>query len=53
MINELGPIHVDAVNALLNNSKNYVKSSLDGMERQAISMINELQQEKVREQLAK
>lgn len=53
MVEELGPIHVDAVNALLNNSKNYVKSSLDGMERQAITMVNELQQEKIREQLAK
>lgn len=52
-LNELWPIHIEAVNALLNNSKNYVKSSLDWMERQALTMINELQQEKVREELAK
>lgn len=50
---ELWPIHIEAVNALLNNSKNYVRSSLDWMERQAISMVNELQQEQIREQLAK
>lgn len=53
MIDELGTVHVDAVNALLNNSKMYVKSSLDGMERQALTMLNELQQEKVREKLAR
>lgn len=53
MIDKLGTVHVDAVNALLNNSKMYVKSSLDGMERQALTMLNELQQEQVREQLAR
>lgn len=53
MVEELGEIHVDAVNALLNNSKMYVKSSLDGMERQALTMLNELQQEQVRENLAR
>ena len=53
MVEELGTVHVEAVNALLNNSKNYVKSSLDGMERQALTLLNELQQEKVREELAK
>ena len=53
MLKELWQIHVDAVNALLNNSKNYVKSSLDGMERQALTMLNELQQSKVRETLAR
>ena len=52
MIKELWPLHMEAVNWLLNTSKNYVKSSLDWMERQAITMIWELQQEKVREQLA-
>lgn len=52
MIRNLWPLHMDAVNWLLNTSKNYVKSSLDWMERQAITMIWELQQEKVREQLA-
>ena len=52
MIKWLWPIHVEAVNALLNTSKNYVQSSLDWMERQAISMIWELQQQKIREQLA-
>jgi hypothetical protein len=29
MIKTLGPAHLEAVNALLNTSKNYVKSSLD------------------------
>ena len=53
MVAELGTVHVEAVNALLNNSKNYVKSSLDGMERQALTMLSELQQEKVREKLAR
>ena len=53
LMKELGPIHIEAVNALLNNSKNYVRSSLNWMERQALTMINELQQEKIREQLAK
>ena len=53
MVKEMGTVHVEAVNALLNNSKNYIKSSLDGMERQALSMLNELQQEKVREKLAR
>ena len=53
MVDSLGAVHVDAVNALLNNSKNYVKSSLDGMERQALTLLNDLQQEKVREQLAR
>ena len=53
LLKELWPIHIDAVNALLNNSKNYIKSSLDGMTRQAITMISELQQEKIREELAK
>lgn len=53
MLKELGQIHLDAVNALLNNSKNYVKASLDGMERQALTMLNELQQSKVRETLAR
>lgn len=53
MVWELGAVHVDAVNALLDNSKNYVKSSLDGMERQALTMLNKLQQEQVREQLAR
>jgi len=53
IMHELGPVHIQAVNALLNNSKNYVRSSLDGMERQALTMINQLQQEKIREELAK
>jgi len=53
MIKTLWPAHIEAVNALLNTSKNYVKSSLDWMERQAISMLGELQGEKVREELAK
>ena len=53
MVKEMGTVHVEAVNALLNNSKNYIKSSLDGMERQALSMLNDLQQEKVRETLAR
>ena len=53
MVEDLGAIHVEAVNALLNNSKMYVKSSLDGMERQALTMLTELQQEKVREKLAR
>lgn len=52
-IKELWPIHIDSVYALLNTSKNYVKSSLDWMERQASTMIWELEQEKVRETLAK
>lgn len=52
MIKEMWPVHIDAVNALLNTSKNYVKSSLDWMERQALTMLWELQQEKVRESLA-
>ena len=52
-IDELWPIHTEAVNALLDNSKNYVKSSLDWMERQALTMLNQLQQEQVRTQLAK
>lgn len=52
-LEELWPIHIDAVNALLDNSKNYVRSSLDWMERQALTMINELQQTQVREELAK
>lgn len=46
------PVHIEAVNALLDTSKNYVRSSLDWMERQAMTMIWELAQEKVREQLA-
>ena len=53
MVKDLGTIHLDAVNALLDNSKNYVKASLDGMERQALTMISQLQQEKVREKLAR
>lgn len=52
-LDELWPIHIEAVNALVDNSKNYVKASLDWMERQALTMINELQQTQVREQLAK
>lgn len=53
MVKEMGTVHVEAVNALLNNSKNYIKSSLDGMERQALTMLNELQQTQVREKLAR
>lgn len=53
MLNELWPIHIEAVNALVDNSKNYVKSSLDWMERQALTMLNQLQQEQIREELAK
>ena len=53
MIKWLWPVHLEAVNALLNTSKNYVKSSLDWMERQAITMLNELEWEKVREELAR
>jgi len=52
-IDELWPIHKEAVNALVDNSKNYVKASLDWMERQALTMINELQQYQVRQELAK
>lgn len=52
-LDELWPIHIEAVNALVDNSKNYVKSSLDWMERQALTMLNELQQTQVREELAK
>lgn len=52
-LDELWPVHIEAVNALVDNSKNYVKASLDWMERQALTMINELQQTQVREQLAK
>lgn len=52
-LDELWPIHIEAVNALVDNSKNYVRSSLDWMERQALTMINELQQTQVREQLAR
>lgn len=53
MIKWLWPVHLEAVNALLNTSKNYVKSSLDWMERQAITMLSELEWEKVREELAR
>lgn len=53
MIWEFWPIHIEAVNALLDNSKNYVKASLDGVERQALSMVNEFHQAQIREQLAK
>ena len=53
MLWELWPAHIEAVDALLDNSKNYVRSSLDWMERQALTMINELQQTQVREELAK
>lgn len=49
----LWPIHIDAVYALLDTSKNYVKSSLDWMERQALTMVWQLEQEKVRETLAR
>lgn len=52
-LEELWPIHIEAVNALVDNSKNYVKASLDWMERQALTMINELQQSQVRQELAK
>lgn len=52
-LESLWPLHVEAVNALLNTSKNYVKSSLDWMNRQAMTMITELQGEKVREELAR
>lgn len=52
MIKAMWPIHWDAVHALLNTSKNYVKSSLDWMERQALTMVWELQQQKIREELA-
>lgn len=52
-LKSLWPVHIEAVNALLDNSKNYVRSSLDWMERQALTMLNELQQEQVREELAK
>ena len=52
LIASFWPAHVDAVNALLNTSKNYVKASLDWMSRQALTMINDIQQEKIREQLA-
>ena len=52
-LDELWPIHIEAVNALVDNSKNYVRSSLDWMERQALTMIKELQQTQVREELAK
>ena len=51
-LKKLWPAHIEAVNALLNTSKNYVKASLDWMERQAITMLGELQQEQIREQLA-
>lgn len=53
MIKSMWPAHLEAVNALLNTSKNYVKSSLDWMERQAITMLSELEWEKVREELAR
>ena len=53
MIWELWPIHIEAVYALLDNSRNYVKSSLDWVERQALSMLTEFHQAQVREQLAK
>ena len=53
MLWELGPIHIEAVNALLDNSKNYVRSSLDWVERQALSMLTEFHQAQIREQLAK
>lgn len=52
-LDELWPVHIEAVNALVDNSKNYVKASLDWMERQALTMLNELQQYQVRQELAK
>lgn len=53
MVWELWPVHKEAINALLNNSKNYVRASLDWVERQALSMLNEFHQAQVREELAK
>lgn len=53
LVAELWPFHIEAVNALLDNSKNYVRTSLDWVERQAITMVNELQQEQIREHLAR
>lgn len=53
MISDLWPVHMEAVKALLNSSKMYVKASLDWMTRVAINSLQKVQQEKVREQLAK
>lgn len=53
LVAELGPFHIEAVNALVDSSKNYVRTSLDWVERQAITMVNELQQEQIREELAR
>lgn len=53
MVKWLWAIHVDAVKALINTSDMYVKASLDWMERVAIQSLAKVQQELVREQLAK
>ena len=53
MLWELWPIHMEAVNALLDNSKNYVRASLDWVERQALSVLIEFHQAQVRAELAK
>ena len=51
-ITQLGPIHTEAVKALLDNSKMLVSASLSSSEKVAMNMINKYQQAQVRLKLA-
>ena len=51
-ITQLGPVHTEAVKALLDNSKMLVSASLSSSEKVAMNMINKYQQAQVRLKLA-
>lgn len=49
---QLGPVHTEAVKALMENSKMLVSASIDGVERHAITMLTKYQQAQTKIKLA-
>lgn len=49
---QLGPVHTEAVKALMENSKMLVSASIDGMEKYALTMLTKHQQSQAKIKLA-
>jgi len=49
---ELWPAHIEAVESLMNTSRNYVKVAVNSMETEIITMVGKFHQEKIKEEIA-
>jgi hypothetical protein len=51
-IQSLGPIHIEAVNALINEEKSYVYASIDGISRNVDYVLSQVHRADIREEIA-